>query len=372
METYLIADNDALAARAREVILHKGIDLAAANVIGVDLAPVRLAGVTPDLVVIVLDPDPEHALAMLGILILPKGTRVLAIGPALDSKLVLRSLRNGAHDFVDQEDLALELDAALDRWKVDRPDAQAETGRLIALLAPSGGSGSSTLAANMATVLAKEHEAAGLFDMKLHAGDLASLLDLKPSYTLADLCQNVKRMDRVLFEHSLTRHDSGVHLLAPPRRLADVQHVTAEGIKQAMDLALGRFPYVVADLDHSFGEEQMVVLRRADVVLLVIRLDFAALRNARHTLEYLEQLGISKEKVRLVVNRYGQPKEISASKAEEALGLKILHYVPDDPKSINRANNNGVPVVLEAPSSKVSRSVTTLAHSVNGHHKKAK
>ena len=55
-----------------------------------------------------------------------------------------------------------------------------------------------------------------------------------------------------------------------------------------------------------------------------------------------------------------------AAKAEEALGTKIFHYVPEDPKTVNWANNNGVPMVLESPSAKVSRSVAKLAQSVNG------
>src|SRR5438270_3272945 len=137
-------------------------------------------------------------------------------------------------------------------------------------------------------------------------------------------------------------------------------------------LALGRslFPYVVVDLDHSFREEQLQVLRQADVILLVIRLDFTSLCNGRRTLDYLEHLGVPRERVRLVVNRYGQPKEIPAAKAEEALGCKIFHYVPDDPKTINRANNNGVPAVLDSPSAKVSKSVTRLTMSINGQHKK--
>ena len=49
--------------------------------------------------------------------------------------------------------------------------------------------------------------------------------------------------------------------------------------------------------------------------------------------------------------------------------MKIFHYVPDDPRTVNRANNNGVPVVLESPSASVAKSVTKLAMSVNGHHK---
>jgi pilus assembly protein CpaE len=80
-------------------------------------------------------------------------------------------------------------------------------------------------------------------------------------------------------------------------------------------------------------------------------------------------LGIDKNRLRLVVNRYGQPREVPAVKAEEALGVKIFHYVPDDPKAVNRANNNGVPFVLETPSAKVSKSVSRLAMSINGAHK---
>ncbi len=175
-----------------------------------------------------------------------------------------------------------------------------------------------------------------------------------------------------MLEHSLAKHESGVHLLAPPRLLADVAHVTVEGVRRSLELARGMFPYVVIDLDHTFHIEQIEALRTADIVLLVIRLDFASLRNAKRTLEHLEYMGVNPTQIRLVVNRYGQPKEVPAAKAEEALGVKIAHYIPDDPKSVNRANNNGVPVVLETPSAKVSRSVTKLAISVNGQHTKHK
>jgi pilus assembly protein CpaE len=125
------------------------------------------------------------------------------------------------------------------------------------------------------------------------------------------------------------------------------------------------FPYVIVDLDHSFGPEQVQALRQADVILLVLRLDFTCLRNAQRTLGHLGELGVSTEQVRVVVNRYGQAKEILATRAEEVLGVKVSHFVPEDAASVNRANNNGVPVVLESPSAKVSRSLAKLAHSVN-------
>ncbi len=368
MDIYLISDHDSTGARVREVLLKEGLNLPISHVVSVDLAAQRLAKARPDLLFVVLRPDPEHALATLAKLPVQEPTRVLVIGPASDSKLVLRALRGGADDYVDEQELEGELTPALARYRAGMA-TQVEAGRLIVVLAPSGGSGSSTLAVNVATVLAKEHKQVALVDMKLEAGDLAALLDLKPTYSLADLCQNAARLDRVLFERSLTRHSSGVHLLAPPDRLADVIHVRPEGVRQVLALARAMFPYVVVDLDHSFRDDQTKVLHQADVILVVLRLDFASLRNTRRTLDHLEQMGIPRDRLRLVVNRHGQPKEVPAAKAEEALGVKISHFVPDDPKTVNRANNNGVPMVLESPSAKVSKSLAKLATSVNGRHK---
>lgn len=374
MRALLATDNETLGAAVRQVLLREGLELPASEIVPTGRAPERLSRSPADLFILVLPDDParaQEALELLEKLPRQEGMRVLAVGPAADSKMVLRALRGVVDDYLDRDDLDAELQAALARWRASRPDRE-ESGRVIAVLAPSGGSGSSTLAANIATVLAKQHKTSALIDLKLHSGDLAPLLDLKPSYSLADLCMNVSRIDRVLFERSMARHTSGVHLLAPPAHFGDVGCVTAEGIRRVLQLARAMFPYVVLDVDHHFGAEQVDALHQSDIVLVVIRLDFASLRNARRTIEHLERLGIHRNRLRLVVNRYGQPKEVPYAKAEEALGLKIFHYVPEDPRAVNRANNNGVPVVIESPSAKVSRSLAKLAASVNGRHRDEK
>jgi pilus assembly protein CpaE len=365
MRAAIVSDHDLTAGKARETLLRGGHDCPAENVCRLADAANRLAQTRPEIAFVCLSPDPEKAMAAIAQL-RHLASPLLAIGSARDPQLILRTLRTGATDFVEEADLASELEAALRRLRSDQ-GTMKELARTIVVLAPSGGSGSSTLAANIATVLAKAHAKTLLVDLKLHAGDLAALLDLRPPHTLADLCRQAALMDRVMFERSLVSHASGVHLLAPPRTLADVSQVTAEAIGKVLALGRSLFPYVVVDLDHSFREEQDQVLRLANVVLLVLRLDFASLRNAQRTLDYLTgHLGLARDKVQLVANRYGQAREVPAAKAEEALGAKIRHYVPDEPKTVNWANNNGVPMVLGSPSAKVSRSVVKLAQSVNG------
>lgn len=368
MPAFIISDNESTADRIRGILNFGGRECPSSHILPIDDAARRVGRESEiDLIIIVLPADRERGLELLPALVRVAPGKVMVVGPTTDTKLVLGALRRGAADFVDVADLEAELEAALTRLAASI--VPAEPGRLVAVLSPNGGGGSSTLAANIAAALAKEHKSAGLIDLKLESGDLAALLDLRPTFTLGDLCLNASRLDKVMFERSLVKHDSGIHLLAPPQNLADVAHVRSDGVGQAVAMARASFPYVVVDLDHSYDEEQLVVLRQADVVLVVFRLDFISLRNVHRTLHHLEKLEISGDKVRLVVNRHGQPQEVPLGKAEEALGRKIAHFVPEDAKVVNRANNNGVPVVLDAPSSKAARSFVQLAMSVNGQQK---
>jgi pilus assembly protein CpaE len=317
------------------------------------------------LAIVVLAPHRDRALSVLAQLRPLSKMRVMVIGAASDPGLVLQCLRLGASDFLDPNGLETELEAALGR-AIDELSPHGELGQVIGILAASGGSGSSTLAANLATVLARKHQKALLVDLKLETGDLAALLDLKPTHSLADLCMNMSQLDRSMFERSLVSHACGLRLLAPPQSFGRVREVTAEGVRRSLILAKRLFPYIVLDLDHSFRDEQLQAMRLADTILVVLRLDFASLRNTVRTLDYLGQLEIRSEKLRVVVNRYGQPQEVPVAKAEEALGVKIFHLVPEDAKTVNLANNNGVPAVIDYPSAKFAKSVTQLATIVNG------
>ena len=370
MKAFLATDDETRVEEIRKILLRQGLDCPIANIARIDQAPKNLALAAVEMIVVVLPKDGVRTVAVLDWLAnLPRVNRerIVCIGPTGDPKLMLRALRGSVDDYLDESDLETELDLALGRWRASKGKAE-EAGKLIALLAPNGGSGSSTIAVNIATVLAQRHKSSLLIDLKLAAGDLAAMLELRPTYNLSDLCQNVSRMDRTLFERSLVRHDSGVQLLAPPRHYDDIAGITPEGVRQALTLARSSFPYIVVDLDHSYDLAQVEVIRQVDLLLLILRLDFVSLRNARRSLEYVERLGLNRDQLRLVVNRSGQPNEIPAAKAEEALGLKIFHYVPDDPKSVNRAGNNGVPVVIESPRSGVSKSLAKLGESVNGRH----
>lgn len=373
MLEYFVASNDTIIAnQVSTILVQLRQECPASHILRLDVAVATLEGIasvaskppaakeSKYIVLIALAPDPDAALTVVRELRRRAFVRILAVGPTTDTKLVLRAMREGASEYLDQSELQVELPEALQRLEA------GTSGRIIGVLAPGGGGGASTIAANVATVLAQKYHRCALIDLKLEAGDLAPLLDLKPKHTLTDVCQNLDRLDYSLLQSCLSQCDSGVQLLAAPARIADVPGVTPEAIDLILSLICRHFPIVILDLDHTFRAEQRQALLRVDLILLVLRLDFISLRNTRITLSFLQEIGVPVQKVRIVANRVGEPNQLTVAQVEESLGAKIVKVIPDDQKTVNRANNNGIPVVLQAPTAKVSRSLMDLASSLAG------
>lgn len=84
--------------------------------------------------------------------------RVLAVGPTADPKLILRALQDGADHYLDEDDLPEQFAAVLPRLGGKEQPRPSANGQTISVLAACGGCGSSTLAVNLAVVLAGERQ----------------------------------------------------------------------------------------------------------------------------------------------------------------------------------------------------------------------
>ena len=79
MQAFILSANDALSVRIRQCLLQHGQECPAAHVLTLDQASQRLAQEHPELLVVVLSPDPLRALAVLGEPDLPPEPRVVPL-----------------------------------------------------------------------------------------------------------------------------------------------------------------------------------------------------------------------------------------------------------------------------------------------------
>lgn len=354
--------------RIRSVVNRQLADCPDDSVVNPVIAASRVSMLQPDLILIVVDsaPDDQDIATIKNIREVATG-HIACIGPADDGKRIMRTLHEGGADqYLDIANVESEL---LETLKVvkSRIGEGAKQGKVIVLIGANGGCGTSTLAVNMASSLAKQHEKCALLDFDLESGDLATLLDLKGTHTLSDLCSNLNRIDRALFDNMFNVHSSGVHLLASPRIYEGPWTVTSEGLKNAVLMSRAVFPRVVVDLklDHSQREIEGAILRLADRVLVVFRMELTSLRNCRRLIDRLDRLNVSRDRIEFVANRYGQPHDIPVAMAEDVLGIKITYCIPNDPGSVNRANNNGIPLVITSTWATIGRSITSMTKNLD-------
>ena len=369
MRVLVASDDQAMSQRIRGVLVEHGVECPAGYLVSLDLAADRSSVLRPEVLALVMPSDWSAGLTVLReTRNMAPHARTLVLGPANDPKRILETLKQGADEFLDRATAEAELAGALGRFQAasQRVQSGPNGGRIIAVLAPSGGSGASTLAAGITTALAQHHGQAGLIDLRLGVADQTAMFNLSPVRTLADVCEHVARLDQSLFEQSLTRHASGVHLLAAPVASTQADRVTAKGVQRALALARVRFACVVVDMSNVLTPEQVEVLWQADLILLVARLDYTSVRNTRRTIDTMAELGIGRDRMKLVLNACGQRRQLEVKQAEEAIGIKAAQCIPYEPAAVHGAVNNGEPIVLKRRFSKVNKHIRALAISVNG------
>jgi pilus assembly protein CpaE len=295
---------------------------------------------------------------------------VLVTSSSTDGRLILQAMRAGAKEFLAEPLKPEDLASALQRVK-QQGGARGESNKdcqVIAVAGATGGVGSSSIAVNLSCSLAAEEDnTVALIDLDVALGDADVFLDTIPEYTLADVAQNVARLDLTLLKKSLTKHSSGIHLLPRPMQLEDAQLVTPENLQRVIGLLKTSFTHIVLDTSKSFSPLDMQALQMANDVLMVTQLDLPCLRNVVRLMMSFDDDKQLRDKVKIIVNRSGNGEgQISLKKAQETVGRDIYWQVPNDYRVMVEVRNNGVPLVQQAPKAGITTSINQLADALTG------
>jgi pilus assembly protein CpaE len=326
----------------------------------------------PDVGFVALDSNPDKALQLITSLAkTAPNCAILATSGSTDGNLILRTMRAGAKEFlqqpIKQEDLAAALQR-VSRLHFGGNSASSRGCSMIAVTGATGGVGSTSLAVNLGCSLAADpNNSVVLLDLDLCLGDADVFLDTIPEYTLFDVSQNVGRLDLTLLKRSLTKHDTGLYLLPRPVQLEDARMISTEELTRVIGLLKASFTHVIVDTSKSFGPLDMMALSEADVVLLVTQLDLPCLRNVVRLMTSFKETGKFDDRVKIIVNRVGiDTGQISLRKAKETIGREVFWQIPNDYRVMVEVRNNGIPLVQQAPKAAISQSINQLAMALSG------
>ena len=143
-----------------------------------------------------------------------------------DPDLLVRCMRAGAREFLTppfaHNTMAEALVRASARRSVNRLPKKTR-GRLLVFLGAKGGAGVTTLACNFAVALAQESgQSTLLIDLDLPLGDAALNLGIVTEYSTVNALQDTGRLDASFLSKLLTKHSSGVSVLARSGKVSPV------------------------------------------------------------------------------------------------------------------------------------------------------
>ena len=277
--------------------------------------------------------------------------------------LMRRILRAGADEL-----LFLPLDSgdatrALLKISETRRRAERQTGGVIvSLVSTVGGVGVTSLAGNLALALRYTlNKRVATVDLDLQTGALAVFLNLEPERTVMQLCEGDRKLDSIQLESALTKHPSGIYVLAAPKRIEDSELVSDRVIGSVLDLLRQLFDFVVVDCGGYIDENAVAAWERSDHLFYLLDQSIAAARCAWRFVDLFGRLGLSGVEPSFVLSRFMPHHPITEEQITHTLGRPIYTKIPRDEKILERIQLRAQDLWQVGQGSTLARSIEELA-----------
>jgi pilus assembly protein CpaE len=290
-------------------------------------------------------------------------------GGQTESRFVVEALRAGVQDFLRRPLSSGELQHLLTRLRQRGSGDEPQRGKIVSFISNRGGAGKSTLAINCAVGLAARHpDRVLLVDASLQLGVCATMLDLTPEVSIADIERERDRLDETFLHQVTAVHPSGLRLLAAPAHPVQAAEVTEETLTRVLGLARRSFDFIVVDTFPMLDGLVMTILDLTDLAYVVIQGAVPAVKGMTGLLTLLENLNYPAERQRLVVNRNFETfvGDLSVADIRDALAKEIHHVVVYE-RGLLLAANIGKPFLLQSsPKSPFAQAVMGIIDEIDG------
>ena len=230
---------------------------------------------------------------------------------------------------------------------------EKKLGSLMVFLSAKGGTGTSSLCANLAMSI-KMHEPQArvvVADLVLPIGSIAQIVGYKGQVnliTLADLPSD--QTDGEYLRKSLPQPELWqFQLLAgsPTPQLAS--NLKGDRVGQIMETLRSSYDYIILDIGRSLSRISLPLIQQADLITLIVSTDQSTIHLTKTVWEYLKTQGIDDQRIFAILNRAIGLEGLTKSEAEGIIGMPIKMTMPYMGGNFTLANNLNQPITTKYP-----------------------
>ncbi len=343
---------------------------------------------TLEFVALAMDAEDEAHLGQMGEIITQAKAReikVILIAEEVSPAALHTLLRQGADEFIPYPLPEGELQAAIDRLNTPEPEPVAASnphtlqadsrreGAVIVCHGLAGGTGSTTLAVNLAWELAQMSAAKTpsvcLLDFDMQQGSVSTYLDLPRREVVMEMLSETEEMDADIFGQALLPFEEKLQVLTAPSDMIPLEFISVEDVERVVEMARSHFDFVIIDMPHTLVQWSETILQMAHVYFALIELDMRSAQNALRLKRALQSEGLPFDKLRFALNRAPKFTDLGGKarvkRMAESLGISIDLQLPDGGKPITQSCDHGLPLATSNAKNPLRKEIAKLARSLH-------
>lgn len=377
IKVLLVEDNPGDARLVQEMLLEEGEDeLAIAHVEQLGEALERLGEERFDVILLDLSLPDSHGLdTFVKVHDRASEVPILVFTGMDDEALGVKAVQEGAQDYlvkgqVDGKSLLRSMRYAIERSKLSAEqlhDAKRQrTGKVLGFIGAKGGVGTTTVALNVASVLAQQEKRVIALELRPYHGTFSQQMNQTPVDSLGNLLELApERIDDRELSMRLSHTPFGLDLLFSPQKTGEFKEMDSDQAEAVVKGLAGMADYTVVDFPCHPSSATQTAIRLCNSVGLVVEPDLICVKSAKVTLELLASWGVGGSRVGVVVvNRTALPEPVSLAAIKSRLGCEIIGVVPQATEAFIAAQQAGAPIVISHPISLAATNLSELANRV--------
>lgn len=275
-------------------------------------------------------------------------------------------LAAGTNEYIEKTNQAMgRILEIIPRLLKSEAAAPKKRGILIVFLSAKGGSGTSSLCANMAMCLGSENieTRVAVVDLVLPIGSIASIVGYNDRMNLITITLQDPTSTRPLISmENLPRVTNWyLHLLAGSPDPESASQLVVGRVEGIINQIIESYEYILVDVGRTLSSISLPIIKIADAVVFIVGTDLSTAILTQTVWEYLKNQGVDPRRLYTLQNRSVGLEGLTKAEFEQMTGLQIRLTIPYMNENITIANNRHEPLLAKYPNDSSSLNLRQAA-----------
>lgn len=260
-----------------------------------------------------------------------------------DPDFLIKLMRLGINEIITKFNIKNCLDTIHRiEQKLSSQAKSTNSNHALAFMSAKGGDGSTSVAAFLAKALATNtNYKVLLIDLALPFGDLdLFVFKGKIQFDITDLLSSIDRLDESLIKSMVNEISENFHLLPSPDSFDKTMSINADNLSTLINLLKNIYDFILIDTGSTINPIVSEVLKIADHIYIVNKVDLLSMRQTNRLLEFCETLDIQQTDISVVLNHVNNKNIITVKDVEKAIKKKVSYMIPIESRLSNFLINN--------------------------------